>query len=55
MHNLHPSISAYTCYNHNKNLLDYSEIVQDFIKNNNPILDYIRQHSKVINLEVKNN
>ncbi|KDN15509.1 hypothetical protein SALWKB29_0613 [Snodgrassella communis] len=48
MHNLHPSISAYTCYNQNKSLLDYSEIVQDFIKNNNRILDYIHQHSKIV-------
>ncbi|MCO6527183.1 hypothetical protein, partial [Snodgrassella sp.] len=36
-------------YKHNQNLLDHPEIVQGFIENNNRILDYIHQHSKVVN------
>ncbi|KDN12496.1 hypothetical protein BGI40_10410 [Snodgrassella communis] len=35
-------------YKHNESLLDHPEIVQGFIENNNRILDYIHQHSKVI-------
>ena len=35
-------------YKNNESLLDHPEIVQGFIKNNNAILDYIHQHSKVI-------
>jgi hypothetical protein len=36
-------------YKHNESLLDHLEIVQGFIENNNRILDYIHQHSKVVN------
>jgi hypothetical protein len=36
-------------YKHNESLLDHPEIVQGFIENNNRILDYIHQHSKVVN------
>ena len=35
-------------YKHNESLLDHPEIVQGFVNNNNNILDYIHQHSKVI-------
>ncbi|PIT51531.1 hypothetical protein BHC44_09980 [Snodgrassella alvi] len=35
-------------YKHNESLLDHPEIIQGFIENNNRILDYIHQHSKVI-------
>jgi hypothetical protein len=35
-------------YKHNESLLDHPEILQGFIENNNRILDYIHQHSKVI-------
>ncbi|PIT25113.1 hypothetical protein BGI37_03650 [Snodgrassella alvi] len=35
-------------YKHNESLLDHPEIVQGFIENNNRILDYIHQHSKVV-------
>lgn len=35
-------------YKHNESLLDHPEVVQGFIENNNRILDYIHQHSKVI-------
>ena len=35
-------------YKHNESLLDHSEIQLGFIQNNNRILDYIHQHSKVI-------
>ncbi len=36
-------------YKHNESLLDHPEILQGFIENNNRILDYIHQHSKVVN------
>ena len=35
-------------YKHNESLLDHPEIQLGFIQNNNRILDYIHQHSKVI-------
>ncbi|NUE81017.1 hypothetical protein GYX91_07145 [Snodgrassella sp. ESL0304] len=35
-------------YKHNESLLDHPEIVQGFVNNNNTILDYIHQHSKII-------
>ena len=35
-------------YKHNESLLDHPEIVQGFIENNNRILDYIHQHSKIV-------
>ena len=35
-------------YKHNESLLDHPEIQLGFIQNNNRILDYIHQHSKVV-------
>ena len=35
-------------YKHNESLLDHLEIQLGFIQNNNRILDYIHQHSKVV-------
>ncbi|WP_370579877.1 hypothetical protein [Snodgrassella alvi] len=35
-------------YMHNESLLDHPEIQLGFIQNNNRILDYIHQHSKVV-------
>ena len=35
-------------YKQNESLLDHPEIIQGFTNNNNNILDYIHQHSKVI-------
>jgi hypothetical protein len=49
MHQWYFADALIDIYKHNESLLDHTEIVQDFIKNNNPILDYIRQHSMVVN------
>ena len=35
-------------YKHNESILDHPEIQLGFIQNNNRILDYIHQHSKVV-------
>ncbi|NUE65864.1 hypothetical protein [Snodgrassella sp. ESL0253] len=35
-------------HKHNQSLIGQPKIVQGFVKNNNRILDYIYQHSKVV-------